>query len=326
MYLAFRVNKTILASVLAGLFLGFALSYLSTGKENVEPGMEEMNFTVVVDPGHGGIDTGASYGNIHEKDINLAAAKELAYKLKKANINSVLTRTEDKLHRNDRSEDIKYRPEVVRKKAADLLISIHVNNFSTPQPSGSQVFYSTDPPKSRILAETIDAKLTALRDENDREIMPGDYYVINKVNCPAVLIEIGFLSNPEDRRLMQSQEYQERLAEAITAGIIEFFSQELTITGGDKRVTGPVSREENIIYFIRDSGNKLELSRKELSVDSAGFFRGDYRGMEFREVLVRSALKRLQSPGEKYQSVIPETITPELVLSGPRLTIDFPAE
>lgn len=327
MLLICEMKKTILAFILAGLILGTAISINFLSEEKISPGMGEMKFRVAVDPGHGSIDTGASYGSIHEKDINLEVGKKLAEELKEVNIEPIMTRTRDILYRNNRSQDIKYRPRVVEDNGADVLISIHVNNFSAEQPSGSQVFHKPGSEKSRALAKKIDNRLSAMRIENDRAVMPGSYYVLNEVSCPAILVEIGFLSNPEDRKLMVDSEYQQELAEAITGGTVEFLSQELSISGKEKKVNTSAVDGENKIYYVYIAGKELKLKSEDLSVDAGNFFRGKYEGMEYREIMVRRALERLHSPPEEYQQIIPESDTPpKIQISGSRLKLDFPQE
>ncbi|HLV09868.1 MAG TPA: N-acetylmuramoyl-L-alanine amidase [Halanaerobiales bacterium] len=206
----------------------------------------EMIFRIVVDAGHGSIDTGTSYRNIYEKDINLAVAKYLSTELKRYNIIPIMTRTEDKLYQNSRNEDIRYRPRVADEYSADLFISIHTNNYPSSQPAGSQIFYKSNSGESKKLAESIQLKLITIREENNRVIKSGDYYVLNKINCPGVIIELGFLSNPSDRQLLIDKDYQQQLAKAIAKGIVNYlqsgFGKQNSV---ESILVNSLSKEEN---------------------------------------------------------------------------------
>ncbi len=180
------------------------------------------SFRIIVDPGHGSIDTGTHFNGLYEKDINLKLARILTVKLKENNIRTAMTRNEDQLYKDSRNKDLKRRPTLTGKLKTDLFISLHVNQYHTSQPSGSQIFYKTNSDKSKLLAKTILKYLIKIRPENDREITPGNYYVLNQADCPAVLIEIGFISSPIDRQLLTDNKYLEKMANAITAGIIEY--------------------------------------------------------------------------------------------------------
>ncbi len=177
---------------------------------------------IVIDPGHGSIDTGTSYNGIKEKEINLEMAKFLKKEFENTNLKPIMTRTEDKLYQDDRNQDIKYRPRVAQKNNADILISLHANNFTSSEPSGAQIFYKPGSEESKKLAEYIKKELINLRKANNRPVFEGRYYILQNVDIPAVLIESGFLSNPEDRKLLTNPEYQKKFIKQVKKGLINY--------------------------------------------------------------------------------------------------------
>ncbi|MFW5787553.1 MAG: N-acetylmuramoyl-L-alanine amidase family protein [Halanaerobiales bacterium] len=226
MYIIISINKIrLLFSTLIIVGFIFALStpfYRQTEQKVTGPA---SNLTIIIDPGHGSIDTGSSYKNIYEKDINLAVGKKLKSELSRQGFNTVLTRKKDKLYQNDRQKDIQHRPKFAEIYDAQLFISIHVNEFTSPQPTGSQVFFVPGSEESKKLATFIKKELVKLRKENNRPLTPGNYYVLKNVSIPAVLIETGFISNPRDRKLLTAETYQKKMARAISNGIKNYIQQ-----------------------------------------------------------------------------------------------------
>lgn len=192
----------------------------------VEAVMPLTGKVIVVDAGHGKEDPGTSYGNIYEKDINLKIALYLEKELGSMGAEVILTRDGDyDLSRPDatyrKKSDFDNRIKIINESNADLYISIHLNYLSDSKYYGPQVFYSND---SKSLAETIQ---NAMNEElkGDRLIkkIPTDTYMYNKLKIEGVLIECGFLSNPNERKLLQTSDYQLKVAQSITKGIIEYF-------------------------------------------------------------------------------------------------------
>ncbi len=182
--------------------------------------------TIIIDPGHGGLDPGTSYINIYEKDINLSIAQYLEKELGSLGANVIMTRDGDydlsSPNANYRKKsDFDNRIKLINNSNGSLYISIHLNYLSNNKYYGPQVFYNRD---NKILAETIQDKLN-IYTGSDRLIsnIPKDTYMYNKLNTPGVLIECGFLSNKEERDKLKSDEYQKLLAKAISLGVLEYF-------------------------------------------------------------------------------------------------------
>lgn len=188
--------------------------------------------TVVVDPGHGGPDPGAVGGaGTLEKDVVLAVGQELARYLSQAGIRTVLTRNEDRRLadeagslKNRQVEDLNRRAQVAREVAATLLVSIHANAFPSPRWSGAQTFYQEGEAESQRLAEAIQAQLVRRLPPNRRQARPADYRILRESEMPAVIVEVGFLSNPEEEAKLRDRAYQGRVAEAIFHGIMDYLS------------------------------------------------------------------------------------------------------
>ena len=193
----------------------------------------EKKGTVVVDAGHGGEDGGATgvHGEL-EKDINLAIALELQRLLEQHQFQVVMVRDWDTdlsdqnlptVAQRKRS-DLQRRLRLVEESGGCVLLSIHQNFFTESQYSGAQVFYSANDPRGEALAEAIRASiLETLQPENTRQNKVGEgVYLLEQCQVPAVLVECGFLSNPEEAAALADPDYQKRMAQAIYNGLVRY--------------------------------------------------------------------------------------------------------
>ena len=191
--------------------------------------------TVVIDPGHGGEDGGtASAAGLLEKDVNLAVSLRLRELLELSGFPVVMTREEDRSIgdpalgsvRERKSSDLHRRLELVESQRDCVLLSIHQNYFSESQYSGAQVFYSPNHPQSAELAEEIRKAVTAqLQPENTRECKAASesIFLLHQTTVPAVIVECGFLSNPQEAALLSEEEYQSQMAFSIYLGFLSFW-------------------------------------------------------------------------------------------------------
>lgn len=171
---------------------------------------------VAVDAGHGGKDQGTCSGDILEKDINLAVALKLADELKKAGVQVFLTRTEDV------KVDLEERARLANEVEADIFVSIHCNFYEdSAQISGLECYYTEESQEGQELAERISAVFDGTEQVENRGTKTANYRVLRKTDMQAVLIELGYMSNPEECRKLTREDYQELLAEKIAAGILE---------------------------------------------------------------------------------------------------------
>ena len=209
------------------IVLIIALSFLLCGVAN----MSSMNpvlmgKTIVIDAGHGGKDSGTSYKDVLEKDINLSIACKLKVLLLKNGVNVVLTREGDydlsspnALRR--KKSDFDNRINLINDSGADMYISIHINYLDASKYYGAQVFYTKN---NEDIAKSIQKSLVNnLKSPLDYKKLSDDIYMYKKLNVPGVLVECGFLSNYNERSLLQKDDYQFKIAEAIMKGIINYF-------------------------------------------------------------------------------------------------------
>lgn len=186
--------------------------------------------TVCVDPGHGGYDGGA-YGasGQAEKKINLAVARALAEALQKRGARVILTRDTDTALA-DEGKERKRRDLQARVDAAgdaDVFLSIHMNEYRTAAESGPQVFYRKGQADSRLLAGFLQQAMNAaLAPARPRSAHTGEYYLLEHLQIPAVLVECGFLSNPAEEQKLLTPGYQRQVAESIAAGVEEYVAHQ----------------------------------------------------------------------------------------------------
>jgi len=188
---------------------------------------------VVIDAGHGGTDPGkVGVDGSLEKDINLAVAERLKTYLEQDDVKVVMTRETDTGLYSDtdsrkKMADMKKRCEIIEESGADLVVSIHQNSYHEESVSGGQVFYYRDSAKGKELAEILQDRFDYVLGDQNRRLPKanGNYYLLLHVKCPIVIVECGFLSNRKEAALLNSGEYQDKLAYTIHMGIMEFLNR-----------------------------------------------------------------------------------------------------
>ncbi|MFF2014620.1 N-acetylmuramoyl-L-alanine amidase [Paenibacillus sp. NPDC058177] len=175
-------------------------------------------YKVVIDPGHGGEDPGATAVNGHfEKEFTLSMSKAIADVLEQdPEIQVELTRTDDTFI----STQELYRPKLANELNADLFISIHGNTFDDSTVSGTESFYYHD--ESLAFAEVIHKHVAQATGFKDRGVKKASYFVLRETHMPAALLELGYLTNPENEGMMWTAAFQQSVAAAIHAGIREY--------------------------------------------------------------------------------------------------------
>lgn len=226
-----RINLLFFALILAVAFMSYSIFTSSL------PATAPIaTNTIVIDAGHGGLDGGASgeKGTL-EKDINLKVAMFLKDIAESDGRTVILTRTDDRsLHttdskkvRNQKRSDLDNRKKILNESGAVAFISVHMNKFEQTKYKGAQVFYANND-KSKTLGEKIQARLiSGLNDGNTRvaKPVPVEVYLFKGTAAPAVVVECGFLSNPEEEILLGQTEYQKKLATYIYEGFKEYAGQ-----------------------------------------------------------------------------------------------------
>lgn len=194
------------------------ISFKKEKSSSEENKLENNNYTIFIDPGHGGSDPGAIYGDIKEKDINLKVSLKLAEKLKQKGYNVILTRSDDSnISLDDRVKIVNTSINLNNNLAtSSLLISIHSNAAFSTDVRGIEICYAND------LSEGLVNILFSVFNSGDfliRRSIKGKFYVLSRVSIPSVIIEMGFLTNDEDRKLLLNDEYQDKLIEKIIEAI-----------------------------------------------------------------------------------------------------------
>jgi len=189
-----------------------------------------LNKVIYLDAGHGGVDPGALYGNLYEKDITLEITKKLALELEKKGAIVLMTREGDYDLANvgvnmRKRSDLANRANLINESNCDLYISIHLNAYSSSKWRGLQIFYDNVNKKNKLVAETINSVLKE-KLENVRDIKnENGYYMYSKIKVPGILIEAGFITNFDDRNLLKQDSYQRLLASSIADAIDYYFNK-----------------------------------------------------------------------------------------------------
>lgn len=225
----------------AGVFVlciitgGLALRQSADVKDAVAvPGFGKR---IVLDAGHGEPDGGASTTKgVLEKDINLNITRFLQGYLEQSGIEVFLTRADDKgiydenskTIREKKRSDLQNRKMIMNESEADLFVSIHLNKFTEAKYSGPQVFYGTQNPASKELAESVQqSMISVLVPPSERSVKQAgkEIYLLSQAKIPSVLIECGFLSNEKEAELLQTEDYQKRVAWSVYCGLLQYFAK-----------------------------------------------------------------------------------------------------
>lgn len=188
-------------------------------------------YTVVLDAGHGEPDGGAvGINGTIEKDINLKIALKLQEVLESRGVRVVMTRTDDnsicdksaKTLHEKKVSDMHNRLEIINTSGADLFLSIHMNSFSDPKSGGLHVFYSRNHPEAKETAVLIQESISELTEAKTHTVKAASdtLFLMKNPIPPAILVECGFISNPEEERLLNDDNYQSKIAFSIANAVI----------------------------------------------------------------------------------------------------------
>ncbi|MGQ9556919.1 MAG: N-acetylmuramoyl-L-alanine amidase family protein [Desulfurispora sp.] len=214
--------------ILSILLCGLTFPLTTPAGANPPPALK--NKVIILDPGHGGFDPGAVSGDIREKDLNLALSRKIADRLKKEGATVYLTRDRDYnlapvgLHgRAAHQADLSQRAALAREKSADIFVSIHMNSISLRYCRGAEVYHHYQSREGARLASCIQSELIQIPGMRQRTVKPGDYALLRLTAVPAVIVEAGFMTNPEELKQLTADRYQQALAESIVRGIKNYF-------------------------------------------------------------------------------------------------------
>ena len=208
------------------IFLLMSLQFVDA---KIKPKKTLNGKVITIDSGHGGRDSGTSYGKLYEKDLNLEISKVLKKVLKEKGATVYMIR-EDDSDLSSRWDSAKKRGDLYRRilkiqeNKSDLYLSIHINYHYHSSVSGAEVLYHPINPNNLALAESI---MNEFKNDlnTDREVIKTNLYLYSNTRVPGVLIECGFISNPNERYLLQKESYQEKLANSITKGVENYFKE-----------------------------------------------------------------------------------------------------
>ncbi len=181
---------------------------------------------VVIDAGHGGFDPGkVGKGDVYEKDINLAIAYKLKEYFEQSGAIVVMTRTDSNALGETKNDDMRARKNIINSAKGDVLISIHQNSYEDSSVEGAMVFYYNSE-KSEKLASNIQNEMNIeLNNKPKSPALNDSYYILRETNLTSVICECGFLSNSDEAKLLNTLEYQDRVAWSIYVGTINYFNE-----------------------------------------------------------------------------------------------------
>ncbi|MBD7939157.1 MULTISPECIES: N-acetylmuramoyl-L-alanine amidase CwlD [Cytobacillus] len=193
---------------------------------------------ILLDPGHGGPDGGADNGNVLEKDISLEVSLKLRDYLQEQGAVVMMTREDDrdlaaedtKGYSRRKVEDLKKRLNMINHSDADFYVSVHLNSIPSPKWRGAQTFFASHIDGNARAAKFIQDELIANLENTTRRAKElKNVYILDHSKKPGVLVEVGFLSNQNERTLLQSDDYQNKIAASIYNGIMRHYSNEKEI-------------------------------------------------------------------------------------------------
>ena len=235
-------SKFIFYSLICILVCALLINTLSSSNiiqsiNNSVANRNDYDYTVIIDPGHGGVDGGAvGVGGVVEKGINLSISLKLRTFFEQAGFKVIMTREDDRSIHDDNSNSIRSKKksdlynrfDIIQNNPRAIFLSIHQNIFQDGKYSGTQIFYSKNNDASELLAKTLKSNITAmLQPQNNREIKKGEknLFLLYYAKSPCVLVECGFLSNANEAAALQTNNYQNKIAFSIFYSTLLFYNE-----------------------------------------------------------------------------------------------------
>ena len=200
-------------------------SYSSSRSYKLTKGLKDK--VICIDPGHGGTDVGAIGKISQEKNITLAISKKIADLLNDAGAKVIMTRTTDVdvyAPYDAAAEELQARCNIANAAKADAFVSVHIDSFSSADARGVTAYYNSKTPHDYSLAKYIHNQNMQATEFPDRGTRTANFYVLLHTNMPAVLLELGFISNPTEERALNSEKQQQNFAESIVKGLADYFN------------------------------------------------------------------------------------------------------
>ena len=220
------IKKRTLCAILVGVILvcsvvGVCYAVRATSSPKAQ-------YTIVIDAGHGGRDGGAvGSTGVTESELNLEFSLKLKEMCEEYGFKVVLTRKDmnglySLFATNKKKSEMKKRQEIIEKAKPDVVVSIHMNSFSSSS-SGAQCFYASGNEAGEKLATRVQQALSTEIEHTGTTAKVGDFYVLNCTDYASVLVECGFLSNPEEEQKLCVEEYQTNFCRTLLYGILDYF-------------------------------------------------------------------------------------------------------
>ena len=233
--LSLFITVLVSAIITVAILLHVDAKSTADASTSIDPAENKIT-TIIIDAGHGGEDPGAiGEGNVYEKDLNLAIATLLCEELRAKGYEVILTRSDDRMLYSEgenikgmrKLSDLKTRCAIAAEHPEALFISIHMNSFGSSEYSGLQVYYSEKSNDGKLLASAVqDSVKDQLQKDNHRSIKKASgIYLLDNIKSTAVLVECGFLSNPDECQKLSEKEYQKELSLSIACGIIKYIER-----------------------------------------------------------------------------------------------------
>lgn len=215
----------ILFLLMGAIIASWKLSELTANVSKEEKKAKKDQVVIVVDPGHGGEDPGkVGINDVLEKDLNLQIAKKVKKLLEEAGIKIVMTRTNDKVP-DAKKEDLNQRVQLINETKPTLALCIHQNSYPDAKIKGAQVFYHTITPEAEDVASIVQEQLRTVDPTNTRQIKENDtYFMLKNTQVPTIIVECGFLTNPDEAAKLTQEDYQDKLAQAICEGVVKWLN------------------------------------------------------------------------------------------------------
>lgn len=222
-FVSYVIHNKYLVIALVLLIVVGSVAIIPIARASVRP---KLKYTIVIDAGHGGRDGGSIgvNGSI-EKELNLDYAKSLQKLLSKSGVKVIMTRNSDnglysESADNKKLSDMRKRRDIINNACPDLVISVHMNSFPLDSCKGAKTFYQIGSEASFNAAKSIQNSLCYYIPNASKTIGAGDYYILNCTKYTSVLVECGFVSSPEEEKLLQSESYREEFVYSIYRGIM----------------------------------------------------------------------------------------------------------
>ena len=220
-------KKSIISVLCVLCIMAIVVVYFTTIKPAFVP---KTAHTIVIDAGHGGRDGGAiGVSGTTESELNLMYAKQLSSLCKEYGMKVILTRSDmnglyDENASNKKKSEMEKRKKIINESGAEIMVSLHMNAFPLSSSEGAQVFYAKGDNLGFNLAKSVQESICSSFKSARDYVTVGDYFVLNSANIPSILIECGFLSNPNEEALLKSEDYCKNFCYSILAGILSYFT------------------------------------------------------------------------------------------------------